>query len=203
MKKKKLIIVVIICFLLIGAFSDSKSSDSREKPKQNQQEESKQDQEESVQNQQEESKQDQEESVQDQENLKQNQQEVSQSVEKKKATESGDYTIDGIDFYFSSEVRDDATGKWRRSEIADVNANVFDYCVDYYNEMFSSDDEIHAIVNFSSKTTSKIYVLGDGVLDVCVYEYVKGEEHSASTLFSGDLLKEDFISIETGKPAEF
>ena len=190
MKKKNIIIVVIICFLLIGAFSDSKSSDVVKKPKQDQQIDADQ-------NQQEAPKQNQQEEV------SKSKQETTKSVKKKKEIESGDYTIDGIDFYFSSEVRNDATGKWRLSEIADVNANVFDYCIDYYNEMFSSDDEIHAIVNFSSKTTSKIYVLGDGILDVCVYEYVKGEEHSASTLFSGDLLKEDFISIETGKPAEF
>lgn len=121
----------------------------------------------------------------------------------KKEIEAGSYTIDDIDFYFSPTVRNDVTGNWRISTLAEVNADVFNYCVDYYKELFSSDDEIHAIVNFSSKTTSKISVLYDGVLDVCVYDYVDGEEHYADKLFSGDLLKEDFISIETGEPVEF
>lgn len=123
--------------------------------------------------------------------------------DKKKEIKAGDYTIDDIEFNYSPEVRNDVTGNWRISTIADTDADAFDYCVDYYKEMFSSDEEIHGIVNFSTNTTSKISVLYDGVLDVCVYEYLDGEEHDAQLLFGGDLLKEDFISIETGEPVEF
>ena len=125
------------------------------------------------------------------------------SKDKKKEIKAGDYTIDDIEFNYSPEVRNDVTENWRISTIADTDADVFDYCVDYYKEMFSSDEEIHGIVNFSTNTTSKISVLYDGVLDVCVYEYLDGEEHDAQLLFGGDLLKEDFISIETGEPVEF
>lgn len=121
----------------------------------------------------------------------------------KKERKSGDYTIDGIDFSFTDHVRNDTTGNWKISLIADSKADAFQYCTDYYKEMFSSDDEVHAIVNFSLNTTSKISVLSDGVLDVCVYDYVKGEEHYAEKLFGGDLLKEDFISVETGEPVEY
>ena len=121
----------------------------------------------------------------------------------KKECKSGDYTIDGIDFSFTDHVRNDATGNWRISLIADSKADVFQYCVDYYKEMFTSDNEIHAIVNFSLNTTSKISVLSDGVLDVCIYDYVKGEEHYAEKLFGGELLKEEFISVETGEPVEY
>lgn len=125
------------------------------------------------------------------------------SKDKKKEIKAGDYTIDDIEFTYSPEVRNDVTENWRISTIADSDADVFDYCVDYYKEMFSSDEEIHGIVNFSTNTTSKISVLYDGVLDVCVYEYLDGEEHDAQLLFGGNLLKEDFISVETGEPVEF
>lgn len=121
----------------------------------------------------------------------------------KKERKSGDYTIDGIDFSFTDHVRNDTTGNWKISLIADSTADAFQYCTDYYKEMFSSDNEVHAIVNFSLNTTSKISVLSDGVLDVCVYDYVKGEEHYAEKLFGGELLKEDFISVETGEPVEY
>lgn len=123
--------------------------------------------------------------------------------DKKKEVKAGTYTIDDIEFDYSPEVRNDVTGNWKISTIVDSDADVFDYCVDYYKEMFVSDDEIHGIVNFSTNTTSKISVLYEGVLDVCTYDYVDGEEHDAKLLFSGDLLKEDFISIETGEPVEF
>lgn len=122
---------------------------------------------------------------------------------KEKKVEAGSHIIDDIEFSYSPEVRNDVTGNWRICTMADSDADVFDYCVDYYKEMFLSDDEIHGIVNFSTNTTSKISVLYDGVLDVCTYDYLDGEEHDAKLLFGGDLLKEDFISIETGEPVEF
>lgn len=122
---------------------------------------------------------------------------------KEKKVEAGSHIIDDIEFSYSPEVRNDVTGNWKISTIVDSDADVFDYCVDYYKEMFVSDDEIHGIVNFSTNTTSKISVLYEGVLDVCTYDYVDGEEHDAKLLFGGDLLKEDFISIETGEPVEF
>ena len=74
-----------------------------------------------------------------------------------------------------------------------------EFAIDYYNTLFSSDDEIHAIANFSLNTATSISVIYQGTLDVIIREYVDGEEHNAKTLFGGMLLGEYFINIETGE----
>ncbi len=118
-------------------------------------------------------------------------------TEKPVVIKSGSYDIAGETFQFSDSVINDITGKWRLSLIAS-SKDTTEYAIDYYNTLFNSNDEIHAIVNFSKNTTTKISVLYDGMLDVTVYEYVDKEEHDANILFSGMLLKEYFINIETG-----
>lgn len=92
------------------------------------------------------------------------------------------------------------TGNWRIASIAE-NIEIQDYALDYYKECFKSDDEIHAIVNFNYKTTTKISVMGN-LLDVSVYEYVDKEEHDAKLLFSGMLLKEYHVNKDTGEIEE-
>ena len=95
------------------------------------------------------------------------------------------------------EVRDDVTGNWRLSECA-TSETVSEYALDYYNAFFESDKEIHGIINFTLKTTTRLTVF-DGVISCDTLEYVDGEEHSAKTLFSGDLLMQERIDIETGE----
>lgn len=111
---------------------------------------------------------------------------------------SGIYNIDDIEFWFSDSVRNDITGNWRIASIAS-SKNITDYVIDYYNTLFNSNEEIHAIVNFSLNTTSSISVLYDGILDVVVHEYIDGEEHDANVLFGGMLLKEFWINTKTGE----
>lgn len=111
---------------------------------------------------------------------------------------SGIYTIDNIEFWFSDSVINDITGRWRISSIAS-SKDITEYAVDYYNTFFSSDDEIHAIVNFSLNTTTSISAPYSGTLDVAVHEYVSGEEHDANALFGGMLLAEYFINLNTGE----
>lgn len=106
---------------------------------------------------------------------------------------------DDISFVVSN-VRNDVTGNWRIATIAE-NIEMQDYALDYYKEYFKSDDEIHAIVNFNYKTTTKISVMGN-LLDVSVYEYVDKEEHDAKLLFSGMLLKEYHVNKDTGEIEE-
>lgn len=106
---------------------------------------------------------------------------------------------EGISFHVSN-VRNDVTGNWRVALIAE-NIHMQDYAVDYYKEYFKDDKEIHAIVNFTYNTTSKLTVVGDSI-DVTVYEYVDKEEHDAKKLFSGMLLKEYFVNIKTGEIEE-
>ena len=107
--------------------------------------------------------------------------------------------IDGIKFTVS-DVRNDKTGNWRISLIAE-NIEMQNCALDYYKHYFKDDKEIHAIVNFNYNTTTKISVV-ENKLDVSVFEYVKKEEHDANLLFSGQLLKEYLVDKETGAVEE-
>lgn len=107
--------------------------------------------------------------------------------------------IDGIKFTVS-DVRNDKTGNWRISLIAE-NIEMQNCALDYYKHYFKDDKEIHAIVNFNYNTTTKISVVGNK-LDVSVFEYVRKEEHDANLLFSGQLLKEYLVDKETGAVEE-
>ena len=109
--------------------------------------------------------------------------------------------IDDIGAYFSvSDVRNDVTGNWRISTIAE-DIDIQEYALSYYKEYFKDDKEIHAIVNFNYKTTTKISVIGN-TLDVSIYDYVDGEEHDAKLLFSGTLLKEYSVNMDNGSIEE-
>ncbi len=104
--------------------------------------------------------------------------------------------LDGISFR-ADKVRNDTTGNWRISLIAE-NIDMSEYALDYYKQYFTDDSEIHFIVNFNYNTTTKIMVMG-GDLDVTVQEYVAKEEHDAKMLGSGTVLAEYFVNKETGE----
>lgn len=112
--------------------------------------------------------------------------------------ESGSYQVNGIEFWFSDSVINDETGKWKISTMSDM-ADITEYAAGYYQKLFSSDDEIHAIVNYAANTTGSISMQQDGTLNVSVYEHVDGEEHDAKSLFGGMLLAEYKINPETGE----
>lgn len=107
--------------------------------------------------------------------------------------------INKISFNVRS-VRNDVTGNWRIATIAE-NIQIQDYALDYYKEYFQSDKEIHAIVNITLKTTTKLSVIGDSIY-VTIHEYVDKEEHDAKILFSGMVLKEYIIDMKSGKVEE-
>lgn len=104
--------------------------------------------------------------------------------------------LDGIDFR-ADKVRNDTTGNWRISLIAE-NIDMSEYALDYYKQYFTDDSEIHFIVNFNYNTTTKIMVMGSD-LDVTVQDYVSKEEHDANVLGSGTVLAEYFVNKETGE----
>lgn len=106
-------------------------------------------------------------------------------------------SIGNIDVHYSDSVRNDSTGKWRISLVA-TSEEIQNFALDYYKSFFKSDEEIHAVVNFTPNTTSNITVIGN-LLDVTVHEYVDGEEHDANELFSGAIISEYQINIETGE----
>lgn len=96
-----------------------------------------------------------------------------------------------------SAVRNDVTGNWKKVLISEDIA-IQEKALDYYNTYFDSKKEIHAIINFANNTTTKFSVLGN-LLDVTIYEYVNKEEHDAKILFSGQLLAEYFVNMDTGE----
>lgn len=104
--------------------------------------------------------------------------------------------LDGISFR-ADKVRNDTTGNWRISLIAE-NIDMSEYALDYYKQYFTDDSEIHFIVNFNYNTTTKIMNMG-GQLDVTVQDYVSKEEHDANTLGSGTVLAEYLVDKETGE----
>lgn len=133
------------------------------------------------------------------------QQEATKEPKKEKATEQPEETTIpeelanlGIE---PGKMLKDATGNFRLSRISE-EIDISDYAYDYYKCYFKSDDEIHFIVNFTYKTTTKIAVIG-GMLDVCTTEYVDDEELSAKEIGRGYLLVEKFLDVETGKEIEF
>lgn len=98
--------------------------------------------------------------------------------------------------WLSSSVRNDTTGKWRVSECL-TNKRPSEYAKQYYDAFFASDDEIHAVINFTLNTTNK-FTIQSGDLYVDTFEYVQGEEHDANSLFTGNLLHSCQINKETG-----
>lgn len=85
-----------------------------------------------------------------------------------------------------SEVRNDNTGNWRITKIAE-NIDIEEYALSYAN-LNMKEDEVHFIVNFNYNTTTWLNEM-NGLLYVDVREYEKKEEHDAKKLGSGMLLK--------------
>lgn len=133
-------------------------------------------------------------------------------TEVKEPVKSGTYEIelesdesDGADdeeniltFFFADNVNNDVTGKWRIAKVS-TKISTEKYALDYYKKFFSSDDEIHAIVNFTDSTTTCITQLFSDTIDVTIHNYIDGEEHDAKVLFGGDTLEEYWINVNTGE----
>ena len=84
------------------------------------------------------------------------------------------------------DVRNDVTGKWRITTIAE-SVDIEEYALSYA-DLHMKDDEVHFIVNFNYKTTTVINKM-NGLLYVDIKEYEKKEEHDAKKLGGGMLLK--------------
>ena len=94
--------------------------------------------------------------------------------------------------WLTSDVRNDSTGKWRVAECL-TDQQPSEYAKQYYAGYFESDDEIHAVINFTLNTTNRITVSGDQII-IDVLNYVDGEEHDANLLFSGELLETQTVN---------
>ena len=96
-----------------------------------------------------------------------------------------------------TKVRNDTTGNWKLSKITTTD-DILEYAKNYYDNNFTSDDEIHAIVNFTLNTTTCVSTLFDNIISVTIHEYVDKEEHDANKLFSGMVLGDYWIYLDNG-----
>lgn len=108
-----------------------------------------------------------------------------------------DKSVDGIITIKATSVRNDKTGNWRYSAFSESGLNMSEYALSYYKQYFGSDKEIHAVVNFAYKSTTRISCTG-GMLYVTVMEYVDGEEHDADLMFSGDIINDYIVYTDNG-----
>lgn len=93
-----------------------------------------------------------------------------------------------------TEVNNDSTGNWRKVTLSE-NIKIEEYASSYADE-YIEDGEIHFIVNFANKTTTRIS--NDfGLLSVTIHEYVDKEEHDANKMPSGMVLK-DYVIYPDG-----
>ena len=104
----------------------------------------------------------------------------------------------GIDFNYCGTVKNDVTGNWRLAKV-NTDSTPLEYALEYYNNYFESNNEIHAIINYDSNTTVRIQVLLSTLLSVTELKHIEGEENDAKLLFSGDVIEDYVISIETGE----
>ncbi|MBR1692308.1 MAG: hypothetical protein IJ711_05980, partial [Lachnospiraceae bacterium] len=103
--------------------------------------------------------------------------------------------LDSIGIHFSDHVPNDVTGNFRLARVSSSDF-ITDYAIDYYKAYFKNNEEIHAVVNFTTNTTTRLAVYGN-ILFVDVYEYVDKEELDAKQLCRGTLLSSYQINIDT------
>lgn len=113
-------------------------------------------------------------------------------------TEEPPKTVNGVEIDFTRDIPNDVTGNWRLACVA-TEKEIQEYALDYYSTYFQSDDEIHAIVNFTLNTTNGLSKINSDTLEVAVYDYVDNEEHDANILFSGTQLADYEINTSTGE----
>lgn len=93
-----------------------------------------------------------------------------------------------------SDVRNDKTGKWKKVTVAD-SFNIEEYALSY-KDTYMKDGDVHFVINFTNKTTTRLNYSSQ-LLFVTVHEYVDKEEHDASKMPSGMVLK-DYIIYPDG-----
>lgn len=99
-----------------------------------------------------------------------------------------------------SEVRNDATGKWRKITLS-KGVDIAAYILSYNKLYMDEDTTVHSIINFGNKTTAMINNLGS-YISVRVHEYQDKEEHDAKELGGGMFLKEYHVYKDNGDIVE-
>lgn len=99
---------------------------------------------------------------------------------------------------YRGAISDDVTGNWRLSFVS-TEKEIGDYALNFAEEFLTSSDEIHAIINTTRMETYRIKEVLSNTISISVFEYVDSEEHSAKTLFGGNLLKDYWLYTDTGE----
>lgn len=99
---------------------------------------------------------------------------------------------------YRGKVTGDKTGNWRYADYISQTSQQ-KLALKYYKAFFNSDDERHFLINRYDDTIANIGVQFGETLDVRIQEYTNGEEYSADTLSSGDLIHEYWVNIKDGK----
>lgn len=107
-----------------------------------------------------------------------------------------EFSEDAMSILYSESVRNDATGNWRLARIS-AGIQMEEYALSYYQNYFTSDSEVHAIVDFGANTTTMITSMGSA-LSVRIYQYIEDEEHDAKVLGSGEKLAEYMVYTDNG-----
>ena len=102
---------------------------------------------------------------------------------------------DSVSVEYHDSVPNDVTGNWRLA-IVDTSHFVTDYALNYYNMFCKDASEIHGIINRQDNTTTSINKAGNLLL-LTVHQYVAGEENDAKLLYSGAVLSEYEIDMDT------
>jgi len=119
--------------------------------------------------------------------------------QEEKATEAPklekDPILDEIGFNDPQKVNNDKTGNWRISTIATTKSDE-EYIIPYIKYYMADAEGTYAIVNFTNKVTIAINKSGS-IATVDVHEYVDKEEHDAAQLFSGQVLSNYIVHLDT------
>lgn len=101
-------------------------------------------------------------------------------------------------FLYFGEVRNDFTESWRYAMFAESGIDFTEYAVSYC-QTYMSSGQVHAVINTVDNTTTQLNYYGDDLLYITVREHISGEEHDAKELFSGSVLADYLVHIDTGK----
>ncbi|SFR90861.1 hypothetical protein [[Clostridium] aminophilum] len=96
-----------------------------------------------------------------------------------------------------SIAKNEKTGKWKMVRVSN-GTPASNYAVDYAKAYITDDSDIHFIVNFGLKTTTKIKTMF-GKVEAKTTEWTKGEENDANLIGTGLELADQFFDLETGE----
>lgn len=100
------------------------------------------------------------------------------------------------DLTFYNEFPNDVTGNWRLAKF-DTKDPAEGYIVDYHNDYFKNDKEVHFIYNFELNEVNVVRMFDSNYIELSIRKYIPDEEKDAKVAGSGEVIKECYVNIET------